>query len=165
MWELRKSLGTYHYSEEKRRLLYAQEEDQAEEPAPLAEEEHGDKVEDDVIEDAIQGVQQEQQQKAAEYNKNRDAEGSRIVGTPSTVEKKESEESSPDSSGHTSSGDSPSVLENANKQGEGIQESPSTHTPVPDWLSSPKSSSLDINDEAWGCDELEYVSVKADYMS
>lgn len=151
MRPLVKELGPYYFSEEKRKILYENEELYAEEEDVPVEEEHGEVVPDENMDGIVRADREEQQLRAKEFEKNRDAEGQRIVSTPVPIEDKPAEDletlKSPDAEESDSSG--------AGKE----------KTPVPDpsgWIKDPKDTSLDMNNDAWGLEELEFSSAPAD---
>ena len=136
--KLVESLGPYYFSEEKMKLLYHTEEEYAQEEAPTVEDDHGGAAEP--APDDEQVVRQEEQarkmQEADEIRANRDAEGERVIATPTAVDEnnKNFEQAVTD---------------------ESSGESKLTET----------STSLDINDDSWGLDELTFSSAPAEDVS
>ena len=164
-WKLVKKLGAYYFSEEKTKYLYNLASPAQEEPhEDIAQEEHGQAVENEAIAAAISVEQEAAEQRAREYAANRDAEGDRLVSTPMPVPESSESSSSPEST----SWDHEGQTEDWSSKGESsvtsgtvkdlpVKEKPQT------WVNSEKDTSLDINDENWGLTEMFMGSAPADY--
>lgn len=172
MWGLKESLGAYYFSEEKRQLLYATEEEYAEEDAPQVEEEHGEVTRDEELEQIRNAREQEARQQAREWDKNKDAEGERLATAPAPVidkpaethEDQEEELEFPDiSSGFSDGFESPDASPKTSAPPN--QQPPKSKPEKPDpstWVKDEKDSSLDINDQSWGPQELFMGMAPAD---
>ena len=136
--KLVEDLGNYYFNPEKMKLLYHTEEEYAQEELPTAEEEHGGEALPPAEDEKVinQEAQEQRRQQAEEIAANRDAENQKIIETPKPL------------------GDS--TTENKFEN-----DGPPPEEPViPE-----ATNSLDVNDDAWGIDELEFSSAPAEYAS
>lgn len=159
-WKLVKKLGAYYFSEEKTKYLYSLASPAREEPrGDIAQEEHGQAVENEAVAAAINAEQKAAEQRAREYAANRDAEGDRLVSTPAPVPESTSPETTSWSSDDqaedwSSKGESSLTSEEADAR-------PAKAEPAA-WVKSERDTSLDINDENWGLTEMIMGSAPAD---
>ena len=133
--KLVEDLGPYYFSEEKMKLLYHTEEEYAQEEDPTPEEDHGGEAQrvGDDEQIVMEEAQAQQMQAADEIRMNRDAENERVIETPVPVD------------------------EDNKKFEEAVTDNSGEEAKIME-----TNTSLDINDDQWGIDELTFSAAPAD---